>query len=100
MIYRQRKNFLGKNINLYDVDIVDGSFVGELVRWSLRKHPKNCWIATLQQSHFLCSKHSSALQRIPSPEVSDFFVNQSILNDIQQFVLGGQRMCFPSVGIV
>ena len=47
---------------LYDVDTVDGYFVGELVRWSLQKHSST---VRLQQSHLLCSKHSSALQRIP-----------------------------------
>ena len=29
---------LGINNILYDVDTVDGYFVGELVRWSLQKH--------------------------------------------------------------
>ena len=36
----QTAEILGITLVLDDVDIVDGSFVGELVRWSLQKHPR------------------------------------------------------------
>ena len=35
---------LGINSILYDVDTVDGYFVGELVRWSLQKHSSTVWL--------------------------------------------------------
>ena len=31
---------LGKSISLYDVDTVDGYFVGELVRWGMHKYSR------------------------------------------------------------
>ena len=82
---------------LYDVDIVHGSFVGELVRWSLQKHSNTVRLLRYNSQLYYVTNIQAIFNPFRCPTCECFFVNQSILNDIQQLALGEQSMFLPRV---
>ena len=87
---------LGIKIFLYDVDIVDRSFVSGLARWSREKHPYSVRLLCYN-SHIHYVTSVPALFNAFRWWTCECYFCLSILNFIQQLVLGQRRKFFPTV---
>ena len=67
------EEILGINNFLYDVDIEDGSFVGELVRWSLQKHPKTVSLLRYNSHIYYVANIRALLNAFPCPTCECYF---------------------------
>ena len=67
------ENLLTLNILLYDINIVDGNFIGELARRSLQKYNNSVWL--LRYNNHICyvSNINAVFQTVPCPNCDIFF---------------------------
>ena len=63
----------GINIILYDVGIVDGSIVGELVRWKLQKHPKTVRLLRYNSHIYYVANIQALFNAFPCPTCECYF---------------------------
>ena len=67
------EDLLTLNILIYDKDVVDENFIGELARRSVQKKEKNCETAAIQQPFILCEHDACCLPIIPLPQLLHLF---------------------------
>ena len=91
----------GLNISLHEVDIEDGSFVAELVRWGLLKYSNNIRLLPYNSHINYVANIQASFDTFRYPTLECYFCQPIKLerNDIQRLVLGDKRTFLPRVGI-